>query len=206
DLADQDVAVADLGADADDAALVEVGEHLIGDVRDVPSYLLGAPLGGAGIDLVLLDVNRGEHVLFDQTVGEDDRVLVVVSFPRHDRHEQVLAESHLTVLGAWAVGDDLARLDTLPGVHDRTLVGAGAVVGPGELAHPVGVPGAVVGHHGDVVGRDLLDDARLVRDDDIAGVDRGTQFHAGTDQRRLAAHQRNRLALHVRTHQGTVGV
>ena len=113
DLADQDVAVADLGADADDAALVEVGQHLIGDVRDVPGDLLGAQLGVAGIDLVLLDVDRGEHVLFDQAVGEDDRVLVVVAFPRHDRHEQVLAERHLTVLGARAVGDDLARLDPL---------------------------------------------------------------------------------------------
>ena len=36
DLADQDVAVADLGTDAHDAALVEVGQHLLGDVRDVP--------------------------------------------------------------------------------------------------------------------------------------------------------------------------
>ncbi len=80
------------------------------------------------------------------------------------------------------------------------------MVGAGELAHPVGVPGAVVGHHGDVVGGHLLDDAGLVGDDDVAGVDRRAQLHAGTHQRRLAAHQRNRLALHVGTHQGTVGV
>ena len=206
DLADQDVAVTDLGADADDAALVEIGQHLIGDVRDVPGDLLGAQLGVASVDLVLLDVNRGEHVLLHEALGQDDRVLVVVALPRHDRHEQVLAQRHLTVLGARPVGDDLAGLDPLARVHDRTLVGAGAVVGAGELAHPVGVPGAVVGHHGDVVGGDLLDHAGLVGDDDIAGVDRGAQLHAGADQRRLAAHQRNRLALHVGTHQGTVGV
>jgi hypothetical protein len=53
DLADEDVAGADLGADADDAPLVEVGEHLLGDVRDVAGDLLGAELGVAGVDLVL---------------------------------------------------------------------------------------------------------------------------------------------------------
>ena len=111
DLADQDVAVADLGTDAHDAALVQVGQHLVGDVRDVPGDLLGAQLGVAGIDLVLLDVDRGEHVLLNQAVGEDDRVLVVVAFPRHDRHQQVLAERHLTVFGAGTVGDHLAGLD-----------------------------------------------------------------------------------------------
>ena len=115
DLADQDVAVADLGADADDAALVEICQHLVGDVRDVPGDLLGAQLGVAGIDLVLLDVDGREDVLLNQTLREDDRVLVVVALPRHDRDEQVLAERHLTVLGAWPIGDDLAGLDTLPG-------------------------------------------------------------------------------------------
>lgn len=68
------------------------------------------------------------------------------------------------------------------------------------------MPGAVVGHHGDVVGGHLLDHPGLVGDDDVAGVDRGAQLHPGADQRGLAAYQRNRLALHVGTHQGTVGV
>src|SRR5690625_4594464 len=59
DLADEDVSVSDLGADADDAAIVEVGQGIGRDVRDVPGDLLGAELGVAGVDLVLLDVDRG---------------------------------------------------------------------------------------------------------------------------------------------------
>src|SRR5918994_1832 len=43
-LADEEVAVADLRPDPDDAALVEVGENLVRDVRDVPGDLLGAEL------------------------------------------------------------------------------------------------------------------------------------------------------------------
>ena len=69
DLADEHVAGADLGADADDAALVEVGEDLLGEVRDVPGDLLGAELGVAGVDLVLVDVDRREHVVLHQALA-----------------------------------------------------------------------------------------------------------------------------------------
>ena len=114
DLADQDVAGADLGADADDAALVEVGEDLLGDVRDVAGDLLRAQLGVAGVDLVLLDVDRGEHVVLHEALAQDDRVFVVVALPRHERHEQVAAERHLALVGGRAVGDDRADLDRWP--------------------------------------------------------------------------------------------
>ena len=53
----------DLGADADDAAVVEVAQRLLGAVRDVAGDLLVAELGRAGVDLVLLDVDRGELVV-----------------------------------------------------------------------------------------------------------------------------------------------
>jgi hypothetical protein len=57
DLADQHVAGADLGSDPHDAEVIEVGEDVVGEVRDVPGDLLGAQLGVAGVDLVLVDVD-----------------------------------------------------------------------------------------------------------------------------------------------------
>ena len=63
DLADQDVGRADLGADVDDAGLVEVAQRLLADVRDVAGDLLRPELGVAGGDLELLDVDRGEDVV-----------------------------------------------------------------------------------------------------------------------------------------------
>ena len=63
DLADQDVARLHLGADADDAGLVEILERLLADVRDVARDLLGPELGVAGDALELLDVDRGEVVV-----------------------------------------------------------------------------------------------------------------------------------------------
>ena len=69
DLADQQVARVDLGADAHDAALVQVLERLLGAVGDVARDLFVAQLGGAGVDLVLLDVHRRQHVVFDETLA-----------------------------------------------------------------------------------------------------------------------------------------
>ena len=155
---------------------------------------------------MLLDVDGGEHVVLHQSLGQDDRVLVVVALPRHERHEQVLAQRHLTVVGARPVRQDLALVDPDALFHDGLLVEAGALVGPAELGDQVGLPGAVVVHDRDEVGADLLDHARLLGDDDVTGVDRGPVLHARADQRSLAAQQRDGLALHVRAHQRTVGV
>ena len=54
-----------------------------------------------------------------------------------------------------------------------------------ELGDPVGAVRAVVVGDGDEVGGDLGDDAGLLGDDDVTGVDRGAVLHAGADERRL---------------------
>ena len=110
DLADQDVAGLDRGADADDAALVEVLERRLRDVRDVARDLLGAELGVARLDLELLDVDRGVVVLAHQLLGDQDGVLEVVAAPGHERHQHVAAERELALLGARAVGQHVALL------------------------------------------------------------------------------------------------
>ena len=111
DLADEDVARPDLGADVDDALLVEVLEGLLADVRDVAGDLLGPELGVAGLDLVLLDVDAGEQVVADEAIADDDRVLVVAALPAHERDEDVPAEGQLALVGRAGVGDRLAGRD-----------------------------------------------------------------------------------------------
>ena len=69
-LADQDVAGCHGGADTDDAAVVQILEGRLGDIGNVPRNLLGTQLGVPGLDLELLDVDRGEEVLFDQLLRD----------------------------------------------------------------------------------------------------------------------------------------
>ena len=137
DLADQQVAGRDLGADADDAALVEVAQRLLGAVRDVAGDLLVAELGRAGVDLVLLDVDRGELVVLDQALGEDDRVLEVVALPGHEGDQAVLAERDLAAGGRGAVGEHVALLHLVADRDDRGLVDDRALVRAHELVELV---------------------------------------------------------------------
>ena len=113
DLADQDVARLDVGADADDAVLVEVAQGLLRDVGDVAGELLAAELRLADLDLELLDVDRGVDVLLHQPLADDDRVLEVVAVPGHERDQDVAAQGQLALVGGGAVGEDLALLDLL---------------------------------------------------------------------------------------------
>ena len=206
DLADQHVARADLGADADDAPLVEVGQDLLGQVRDVPGDLLGAELGVAGVDLVLVDVHGGEHVVAHQALGEDDGVLEVVALPGHEGHEQVLAQRQLAVVGGGALGDHVALVELLALDHPGLLVDAGVLVGPLELVQPVG----------DLPRLGVVDDDRVAVDGDHGAVLRGQDhvggvagragLDAGADVGGLGAQQGHGLALHVGAHEGPVGV
>ena len=111
DLADEDVARLHVRADADDPALVEVDQRLLGDVRNFARDLFLAALGVADVQLELLDVDRRVDVVLHQALGEHDGVLEVVAVPRHERDGDVRAERQLAHLGAGAVGQHVARLD-----------------------------------------------------------------------------------------------
>jgi len=211
-LADQDVARLHLGADIDDARLVEVLERLFADVRDIAGDLLLAELGVAGHDLELLDMDRGEHVIAHDALGEQDRVFEVVAIPRHERDEHVAAQGQLAILRRRAVGDDVAPLHLVADPHERLLGDAGALVGALELQQIVDVDrrpiGAEVlrGSDDDTRGIDLVDDAGAAGGDGDARVAGHHMLHAGADERRFGAQQRHGLTLHVRAHQRAVGV
>src|SRR2546423_3929532 len=137
DLADQQVAGADFGPDPHDAALVEVAQRLLRAVRDVARDLLVAELRRARVDLVLVDVDRGQDVLLHEPLRDDDRVLEVEALERHEGDEQVRAERELALVGRAAVGEHLARLYLVTEADDRLLVDQRALVRAHELRQVV---------------------------------------------------------------------
>ena len=205
DLPHEQVARVDVGADANDAALVEVRERLLRAVRDVARDLLVAELRRARVDLVLVDVDRAEHVVLDEALRDDDRVLEVEALPRHERDEQVRAERELAGVRRRAVGDDVALLDLVAEHDRRLLVDERALVRAHELRQRVLVarPASL---DDDALGVDVDDGAVVAREDDVAGVDRGAELEPGADDRRLRDHQRHGLLLHVRAHERAVRV
>ena len=221
DLADEDVAGLHLGADADDAVVVEVLEGFLAHVRDVARNLLRPELGVTGGDLEFLDMDRGEDVLLEDLLGDEDGVLEVVAVPRHERDEHVAAQGHLALVGRGTVGDDVAGLHLLAALDDRALVEAGAGVRAHELAeliHPdvallVGLRVAleVAGHltvlgDDDALGIHRGDDAGLKGDEHRLGVAGNALLDAGAHDGRVGLEERHALALHVRTHERAIGV
>ena len=119
-LADQNVARHHFGADIDDARFVEVLEVLLADIRDVARDFLRPELGVARHRLEFLDMDRGEDVVAHDALGDEDGVLEVVAVPRHERDERVLAERELAQLRRRTVGDDVALLEHVAHLHQRT--------------------------------------------------------------------------------------
>ena len=191
DLAHEDVAGLHIGPDIDDPRLVEVAQRLLAHVGDVAGDLLGPELGVAGGDLELLDMHAREHVVLDDPLGDQDRVLVVVAVPRHEGDDHVLAQRQLAHVGAGAVGDHLALLDHVAHLDQRTLVDAAVLVRALELAQPVDVDAGIAdleilgGAHHDALRIDLVDGARAARHDRGPGILGHLAFDAGAHQRRL---------------------
>ncbi len=214
DLADQDVAGLDVGPDPDDAVLVQVAEQVLGDVGDVAGDLFGAQLGVAGLDGLLDDVQRGEDVPLDQLLRDDDGVLEVIAAPGHEAADDVAAQGQLAAVGAGAVGQDLAAGDPVAAADDRPLGQAGVLVGPQELGQGVEVGQdvvlaqalGVVHPDQDALGVDELDHTGALGHDDVARALGRQMLHAGADPGRFGRQERHGLTLHVRAHQGAVGV
>src|SRR5258708_4115593 len=133
DLADQDVARLYDRADADNSAFVEVAKERLADVGNIASNFLGAELGVARFDFVLLDVNRGVLVVLDHLFAAQDPVFELVTTPLQKRHHHLAAKSELTALRARTVGKTLALLHAVAHADQRLLADVACLVRTLEL-------------------------------------------------------------------------
>ncbi|CAB4766826.1 unannotated protein [freshwater metagenome] len=155
---------------------------------------------------MLVDVDRGQDVVADEALREDDRVLEVVTLPRHEGHEQVLAERELALIGGGTVGEDLALLDLVALDHARLLVNAGVLVRTLELEELVDLLAELLVLNGDDPPVELGDDPVVFGDDHVGRVARGAGLDAGAHIGGLGRDERYGLALHVGAHERTVRV
>src|SRR6185437_12697486 len=103
-------------------------QSVLADVGNIARDLFRPELGVASFDLELLDVDRGVVVFADQLLRDEDRVLEVVTAPRHEGHEHVASEAEFALLRARTVSDDLPLDHAIALANDRLLVDAGVLV------------------------------------------------------------------------------
>ena len=89
-------------------------------------------------------MNRGIYILLHQTLGKQNRVLIVVSFPGHKPNQRILAQSNLAVLGTWSVGNHISCLHMIPFIHNRLLVVTVGLVASLKLCQMVNLPVPIV--------------------------------------------------------------
>ncbi len=215
-LAHQNVARLHRRADTNDAALVQIPQESFGDVRNIARDFLRTQLGVAAVHLKLLDVDRGVVVFLHQLLGNHDRVLKVVSAPRHERHEHVASQRQFAEIGARTVGQHVAFLHPLALPDDRLLVDTGVLVRALELGHRIDVRAHLARKlpfldvafdaHDDALAIHRIHHPGALADDHRARIPRRHPLHAGAHIRSIGAQQRHGLPLHVRSHQRAVGV
>ena len=205
-LAHEDVAGADLCADADDAFLVQVVERVLAHAGDVPRYLAGAEFRVARLHLVPFDVDGRELGIAHEVLGDDDGVLEVVALHRHERAEHVLAEREVAFLRGRAVGERGALGHGVSDRDDGALREAGALVGADELPQHVGELLAVLVRDDDHFARHGGDGSGGLGEHHLPGVARDALLHARADERGVRLDERDGLPLHVGAHQRPVGV
>ena len=161
-------------------------------------------------------MDAGQDVFTHDALVEHDGVLVVVTLPGHVGHQQVATQGDLTVLGGVAFREDVAGLHALSLLADGAQVDGHILVGAAELGNAVFLEcrleadellffRAVV-ENANGRGVHVFHHAVTFCGDHRAGVFAELLLDAGADDGRLAAHQRNGLAHHVRSHQCTVGI
>ena len=171
DLTDQDIAWLDACTDADDTILIEVLRSVVADIGDIAGKLFETALGLTHFEGVLIDVNRGKEVFTDEAFVEHNRILIVVTLPRHVSHLDVATESKLTSLSGVPFGEDIASFDTLSLEADRTEVDRGALVGLAELRQAVGRDGVFEANEDFIIGTVVADLNRgSVDEDDFASA------------------------------------
>ena len=150
--------------DADDTIGIQLAGGVLADIGDIIGQLLHTALGVAHLEIVLVDVDGGEEVLTDETLVDDDRILVVVPLPRHVSGEDITSQGELTTLCGEALRKDLPRGDAVTLHDDRALVYCGTLIGTTPL-------GEVVLSHLVVEADKLLVLGVVVADADLIGID-----------------------------------
>ncbi|CAB5031615.1 unannotated protein [freshwater metagenome] len=204
DLAHEDVPRVDLGTDTDDSALVKIGQDFLGEVRNIPSDLFWAELCVSCVDLMLLDVNRGEDIITNNSLVQDDGIFEVVALPWHKGHEQVLTKGEFAVVGRGTFSENIASFELLTFVYTGTLIDAGVLVGTLKLVQFVGALARLFVVHNDMRAVNFDDNAILVGKNHVGCISCRSTFDSGTDVRGLCTQQWNCLTLHVGTHECTV--
>ncbi len=182
--------------------LIKIPQGLFTDIRNVAGKLFATELRLANLDTELINMNTGKRILFDQLFAEQNSILEVVTVERNKCDQYIFSQRQTTLAGSTTIGDDLTFFDFIPKFNNGLLVQTSSLVQADIFFQRI-----LISLANNNMGRiHRRDSSRLAGLNNHAGVSGHFHFHTGPHQGRFSSQQRYRLALHIRTHQRTVGV
>ena len=142
DLTNQNVTAGHFRADVNNTGFIQFRERSFTHVRDVSGDLFWPQLGVTGHTGQFLNVDGGETIFLNHTLGDEDGVFEVVTVPRHERYAHVLTERQFTEVGGRTVCQHVAALNWLTQRYTWHLVDTGVLVRTGVFGHVVNLVAA----------------------------------------------------------------
>ena len=199
--------------DVNDTGFIQTVLHTLGQVRNIAGNIFRTQLGVAGNNIQFLNVNRSIAVVCSHFFGNQNRVFIVITVPRHEGDGHVLTQSQFAQIGGCAVSNQIAALQNVASFDGRTLVDIGRLVGTGEFnqvvnidTHFTGSRFIVMDTNHNTVGINILNHTAAAGNDCSSRVNSNGTFDTGTNHRFFRTQARYGLTLHVGTHQCTVRI
>ncbi len=129
DLTHQNITGANLRADADDTPLVQILKRILTHIGNITGDLFRTQFGVTGFGFIFLYMDGCVNIIPNKFFTYENSILVVITLPGHESHENVLAKGNLTVVGGRTVGNNIPFFNLVTLSDNGTLVDAGTLVG-----------------------------------------------------------------------------
>ena len=206
-LSNEDITGTNLCADSDDTILIKILEDIIWQTCKISCDLLLTKLGITSLTLVFLYMNWCVYIILYKSLAEKNRILVVVTFPCHETDQWVLTKCDLSARCWRAICDNLSSLYVVTLEHDRSLVHTVTLVASCKLDDVIYILCSIlICSYTDLCAVWIFYNAVSLGNDANTWIYSSLCLHTCSNHCWLCHHKRNRLTLHVWSHEGTVSI
>src|SRR5690606_14292192 len=90
-------------------------------------------------------MDRSIGIVLNELLTDQNGVFIVVPAPRHEGHQNILAQRQFTLFSAWSVCQNLVLFDAVTLAHEGLLGHTGVLIGALELRQLVDINADVSG-------------------------------------------------------------
>jgi len=188
------------GSHSNNSIFVEILQFVWRNIWDIISSLFRAKFGFSNIHRIFVDMNRSIIVFFHNSRTDDNRVLKVVTTPRHIRYHEISSKSELSIVDGLTISKDLSSSYWWTGSHFWLLVDNHVVIWSLKCTKFVGHLLSALVEYRNMLGIDSDDFSIFFRFNRITRAFSDHSLGSSSYDWRFSVNERNGLSHHVRSH------